>query len=84
MTCGLKDLSSPGTRGDLSACRTDLSALRRNQTAEWRSYDRAAHAALSFAAADLEWGDAANIFTPAVEVGENGQMIRRHQSPSHR
>ena len=41
------------------------------------AYDRAAHAALSFAAADLEWGDGSDIFTPAAEVGANGWVIRR-------
>jgi hypothetical protein len=45
------------------------------------AYDRAAHAALSFAAADLEWGDGSDIFTPAAEVAANGWVIRRR---SHR
>jgi hypothetical protein len=46
------------------------------------AYDRAAHAALSFAAADTEWGEGCDIFTPAAEVSENGWVIRRHRSPS--
>lgn len=41
------------------------------------AYDRAAHAALSFAAADVEWADGCDIFTPAAEVGANGWVIRR-------
>jgi hypothetical protein len=41
------------------------------------AYDRAAHAALSFAAADLEWGGGCDIFTPAAEIGPSGWIIRR-------
>ena len=48
------------------------------------AYDRAAHAALSFAAADTEWGDGCDIFTPAAEVGEDGWVIRRCRGPNHR
>jgi hypothetical protein len=43
------------------------------------AYDHAAHAALSFAAADVEWGDGCDIFTPAAEVGESGWVIHRHR-----
>jgi hypothetical protein len=39
-------------------------------------YDRAAHAALSFAAADTEWGEGCDIFTPAAELDSNGWVIR--------
>jgi hypothetical protein len=48
------------------------------------AYDRAAHAALSFAAADLDWGDGCDIFTPAADIGPNGWIIRRHASFNHR
>lgn len=41
------------------------------------AYDRAAHAALSFAAADTEWGEGSDIFTPAAELDANGWVIRR-------
>ena len=41
------------------------------------AYDRAAHAALSFAAADTEWGEGCDIFTPAAELDANGLVIRR-------
>jgi hypothetical protein len=41
------------------------------------AYDRAAHAALSFAAADTEWGEGCDIFTPAAELDANGWLIRR-------
>ena len=41
------------------------------------AYDRAAHAALSFAAADTNWGDGCDIFTPAAELDANGWVIRR-------
>jgi hypothetical protein len=41
------------------------------------AYDRAAHAALSFAAADAEWGDGCDIFTPAADLDANGWVIRR-------
>lgn len=41
------------------------------------AYDRAAHAALSFAAADIEWGEGCDIFTPAAELDANGWVIRR-------
>jgi hypothetical protein len=43
------------------------------------AYDRAAHAALSFAAADLEWGGGCDLFTPAAEVDESGWVIRRYR-----
>lgn len=48
------------------------------------AYDRAAHAALSFAAADIEWGDGCDIFTPAAEIGANGWAIHRRRSTSDR
>jgi hypothetical protein len=48
------------------------------------AYDRAAHAALSFAAADTEWADGCDIFTLAAEVGGNGWAIRRRRSLSDR
>jgi hypothetical protein len=48
------------------------------------AYDRAARAALSFAAADLEWGDGRDHFTPAAEVSEGGWVIRRHLSSGNR
>lgn len=48
------------------------------------AYDRAAYAALSFAAADIEWGDGCDIFTPAAEIGANGWVIHRRRSPSER
>ena len=48
------------------------------------AYDRAAHAALSFAAADLEWGAGSDLFTPAAEVGEDGWVIRRRRSSGPR
>jgi len=41
------------------------------------AYDRAAHAALSFAAADTEWGEGCDIFTPAAELDADGWVIRR-------
>jgi hypothetical protein len=41
------------------------------------AYDRAAHAALSFAAADTEWGEGSDIFTPAAELDATGWVIRR-------
>jgi hypothetical protein len=41
------------------------------------AYDRAAHAALSFAAADTEWGEGCDIFTPAAEIDADGWVIRR-------
>jgi hypothetical protein len=41
------------------------------------AYDRAAHAALSFAAADTEWGEASDIFTPAAEIDASAWVIRR-------
>lgn len=41
------------------------------------AYDRAAHAALSFAAADVEWGQGLEVFTPAAEIGAEGWVIRR-------
>jgi hypothetical protein len=41
------------------------------------AYDRAAHAALSFAAADTKWGDGCDIFTPAAELDATGWVIRR-------
>jgi hypothetical protein len=41
------------------------------------AYDRAAHAALSFAAADLEWSNGCDIFTRAAEIGPSGWTIRR-------
>ena len=41
------------------------------------AYDRAAHAALSFAAADIEWGEGCDIFTPAAELDASGWVIRR-------
>jgi hypothetical protein len=37
------------------------------------AYDRAAHAALSFAAADTEWGEASDIFTTAAENDASGR-----------
>jgi hypothetical protein len=48
------------------------------------AYDRAAHAALSFAAADTEWGDGCDIFTPAADIGPSGWIIRRCASSKHR
>ena len=48
------------------------------------AYDRAAHAALSFAAADLEWGDGGEIFTPAAEVDECGWVIHRRRPADRR
>jgi hypothetical protein len=41
------------------------------------AYDRAAHAALSFAAADKEWGQGSDIFTASAEIRESGWVIRR-------
>jgi hypothetical protein len=47
------------------------------------AYDRAAHAALSFAAADTEWGEGSDLFTPAAELDAAGWLIRR-APPSER
>ena len=41
------------------------------------AYDRAAHAALSFAAADTEWGEGCDIFTSAAELDGAAWLIRR-------
>jgi hypothetical protein len=41
------------------------------------AYDRAAHAALSFAAADTPWGEGCDIFTPAADLDANAWVIRR-------
>jgi hypothetical protein len=42
-------------------------------------FDRAAHAALSFAAADKKWAEGRDIFTPAAEVGPDGWVISRRR-----
>jgi hypothetical protein len=42
------------------------------------AYDAAAHAAISFAVADLGWDpDATDWITPAAETGEKGWIVRR-------
>jgi hypothetical protein len=41
------------------------------------AYDQAARAALSFAAADMEWGEGRDIFSPAAETDAYGWVIRR-------
>jgi hypothetical protein len=43
------------------------------------AYDQAARAALSFAAADLEWGEGHDIFSPAAESDAGGWVIRRRR-----
>jgi hypothetical protein len=44
------------------------------------AYDQAAHAALSFAAADMEWGEGRDIFSPAAETNAHGWVIRRRRA----
>jgi hypothetical protein len=43
------------------------------------AYDQAARAALSFAAADVEWGEGHDIFSPAAESDGRGWVIRRRR-----
>lgn len=43
------------------------------------AYDQAARAALSFAAADLDWGEGHDIFSPAAESDAGGWVIRRRR-----
>jgi hypothetical protein len=48
-----------------------------------RAYDRAAHAVLSFAA-DIEWCEGCDTFTPAAEFDATGWVIHRRRSRSDR
>lgn len=44
------------------------------------AYDRASHAALSFAANDADWGEGEYIFSSEAESGFEGWIIRRRKN----